>query len=110
MSLTVFGISKSSFLRDQKKIPLLVRTFRSDLSTVWKTLFKTILIYLQKKLLFSYPVQKISFQMVAGEKVFLSTISLQMVADETKLFMRASVAIFQNVSPSGSRWDWRFGE
>ena len=33
MSLTVFGISKSSFQRDQKKIPLLVRTFRSDLST-----------------------------------------------------------------------------
>ena len=31
-SLTIFGISKSSFQRDQKKIPLLVRTFRSDLS------------------------------------------------------------------------------
>jgi len=33
MSLTIFGISKSDFQRDQKKIPLLVRTFRSDLST-----------------------------------------------------------------------------
>ena len=33
-----------------------------------------------------------------------------MVADETKLFMRASSAIFQNVSLSGSRWNWRFGE
>lgn len=33
MSLTVFGISKSGFQRDQKKIPLLVRTFRSELST-----------------------------------------------------------------------------
>jgi len=33
-----------------------------------------------------------------------------MIAAETKLFMRASVAIFQNISPSGSRWDWRFGE
>ena len=34
----------------------------------------------------------------------------QMVAAETKLFMRASAAILQNVSLSGSRWDWRFGE
>lgn len=34
----------------------------------------------------------------------------QMVAEETKLFMRASSAIFQNVSPSGSRWDLHFGE
>ena len=33
-----------------------------------------------------------------------------MVAAETKLFMRASAAVFQNVSLSGSRWDWRFGE
>jgi len=33
MSLTIFGISKSDFQRYQKKIPLLVRTFRSDLST-----------------------------------------------------------------------------
>ena len=33
MSLTIFGISKSDFQRDLKKIPLLVRTFRSDLST-----------------------------------------------------------------------------
>ena len=33
-----------------------------------------------------------------------------MVAEGTKLFMRALSAIFQNVSPSGSRWDWRFGE
>jgi hypothetical protein len=33
MSLTIFGISKSCFQRDRKKIPLLVRTFRSDLST-----------------------------------------------------------------------------
>jgi len=34
----------------------------------------------------------------------------QMVAAETKLFMRASAAVFQNTPPSGSRWDWRFGE
>jgi len=33
-----------------------------------------------------------------------------MVAGETKLFMRASSAIFQNVSPSGSRWNGYFGE
>jgi len=33
MSLTIFGISKSSFQRDQKKIPLLVRTFMGELST-----------------------------------------------------------------------------
>ena len=33
-----------------------------------------------------------------------------MVAAETKLFMRASAAVFQNVSLSDSRWDWRFGE
>ena len=33
MSLTIFGISKSRFQRKRKKIPLLVRTFRSDLST-----------------------------------------------------------------------------
>lgn len=33
MSLTAFGIPKSDFQRGQKKIPLLVRTFRSDLST-----------------------------------------------------------------------------
>lgn len=91
MSLTIFGISKNAFQRDQKKIPLLVRTFRSDLSTGWKAIF----IYLQKKLLFSYPVQKISFQMVAGEKAVLSTIFPQMVAGETKLFMRASAAIFK---------------
>ena len=44
-----------------------------------------------------------------GERHFVHSHS-QMVAAETKLFMRASVAIFQNVSPSGSRWDWRFGE
>ena len=106
MSLTIFRISKSRFQRKRKKIPLLVRTFRSDLSTGWKAIF----IYLQKKLLFSYPVQKISFQMVAGEKAVLSTIFPQMVAGETKLFMRASSAIFQNVSSSGSRRDLRFGE
>jgi hypothetical protein len=33
MLLTVFEITKSSFQLDRKKIPLLVRTFRSDLST-----------------------------------------------------------------------------
>ena len=33
MSLTIFGISKSNFQRERKKIPLLVRTFRGDLST-----------------------------------------------------------------------------
>ena len=43
------------------------------------------------------------------ERLFVHSPS-QMVAGETKLFMRASSAIFQNVSPSGSRWDWRFGE
>ena len=33
--------------------------------------------------------------MVAGEKAVLSTTFPQMVAEETKLFMRASSAIFQ---------------
>ena len=40
MSLTVFGISKSSFQRGRKKIPLLVRTFRSDLSTGFREDFE----------------------------------------------------------------------
>lgn len=34
----------------------------------------------------------------------------QMVASENEFFMRTSPAFFQNVSPSGSRWGWRFGE
>ena len=44
-----------------------------------------------------------------GERHFVHSRS-QMVAAETKLFMRASAAVFQNISPSGSRWDWHFGE
>ena len=101
MFLTIFGISKSKFQREQKKIPLLVRTFRSDLSTGFgKHFLKTALIYLQKKLSFSYLVQKISFQVVAVENA---------------LFMSAFAIIdnlftFQDVFPSGSRWGWRFGE
>ena len=43
------------------------------------------------------------------ERLFVHSPS-QMVAGETKLFMRASSAIFQNVSPSGSRWNGYFGE
>ena len=34
----------------------------------------------------------------------------QMVAAESKFLMRASAAIIQKFLPSGSRWDWRFGE
>ena len=62
---------------------------------VGQRILKTVLIYLQKKLSISHPAREISFQVVAGE---------------TKLFMRSSSTIFQNVSPSGSRWDWLFGE
>ena len=40
MPLTVFGISKSCFQRDRKKIPLLVRTFRVDLSTGFEKAFE----------------------------------------------------------------------
>ena len=65
-----------------------------------KHFLKTALIYLQKKLSFSYLVQKISFQVVAVENA---------------LFMSAFAIIdnlftFQDVFPSGSRWGWRFGE
>ena len=54
MSLTIFGISKSVFQRDQKKIPLLVRTFRGELSTGFRRNF-----------------EKLS-QVVAGENGILS--------------------------------------
>ena len=72
MSLTIFGISKSDFQRDQKKIPLLVRTFRCDLSTGLGKDFEKSLIYLQKKHSDSYPAQEIFFQVVAGENHILS--------------------------------------
>ena len=55
MSLIVFGISKSSFRRGTKKIPLLVRIFRSYLSTGFGKDFENALIYLQKKFSNSYP-------------------------------------------------------
>ena len=55
ISLTIFGISKSEFQQDQKNIPLLVRTFRSDLSTGLGKNFEKSLIYLKKKLSNSYP-------------------------------------------------------
>jgi len=58
MSLTIFGISKSNFQREQKKIPLLVRTFRSDLSTGLQTLFEN------------------SLQVVADENGILSIVLL----------------------------------
>ena len=59
MLLTVFGIAKSSFQREWKKIPLLVRTFRSDLSTG-----------------FGKDFEKLS-QVVAGENGFLSIVLLK---------------------------------
>jgi len=55
MLLAIFGISKSVFQRDQKKIPLLVRTFRGELSTGFGKDFEKPLIYLQKKLSNSHP-------------------------------------------------------
>ena len=98
---------KEQFSTGVEKNPLLVRTFGSELSTG----FEKSLIYLQKKYPHSHPVQKISFQMVA---------------EETKLFMRASVVIFKmrlqvvadgigvlgsdlkKISPSGSRREGHF--
>ena len=81
-----------------------------QLGAIYQRVLKIIFIYLQKKHSHSHPIRKYSFHVVAGEKTVLSTTFLQMVAGENKLFMRASAAIFQNVSPSGSRRDWPFGE
>ena len=74
MSLTVFGISKSSFQRDQKKIPLLVRTFRSDLSTGFGKQFS----YTSRKNIHIRTLhRRISFQVVAGENGILSIVVLK---------------------------------
>ena len=127
MSLTIFGVSKSDFQRDQKKIPLLVRTFRSELSTGFGKVFEKPLIYLQKKLSNSHPVWKFSFQVVAGEKGVLSTTSPQMVASENEflcvLHLQSSKTLPQvvacgigrlgsvlrkNLSPNGSRRERHF--
>jgi len=55
VSASIFRISKGDFQRGQKKIPLLVRTFRSYLSTGFGKDFENALIYLQKKFSNSYP-------------------------------------------------------
>ena len=77
MPLTVFGISNSVFQRDQKKIPLLVRTFRGELSTGLGKDF-----------------EKTPSSDSRWERYFVHSRS-QMVAAETKLFMRASSEIFK---------------
>ena len=106
MSLTIFGISKSRFQRKRKKIPLLVRTFRSDLSTSFGKLSS----YTSRKTFtFSPCTEEFPFKWTRWETLFVHS-CFQMVAGETKLFMRASSAIFQNVSSSGSRRDLRFGK
>ena len=123
-SLTIFGISKSNFQRDQKKIPLLVRTFRGNLSTVfWKLphippeeifKFAPYLTYFLTRFLgrFVSQLKWLVIYLPSGsrwETYFVHSPS-QVVAGETKLFMRASAAIFQNGSPSGSQREWHFGE
>ena len=92
MSLTVFGISKSSFQREQKKIPLLVRTFRSDLSTGFgkhlhippEETFKFVPLlniffapFFQGVLCHNLNGWLFIFQVVAGEKRFLSIVLLK---------------------------------
>ena len=63
----------------------------------------------EKTFTFAPCTEEFTFKWSRWETLFVHS-CFQMVAGETKLFMRASSAIFQNVSPSGSRWDWRFGE
>ena len=100
MSLTIFGISKGKFQRFRKISLYWLGHLGAIYQRSGKHFLKTALIYLQKKLSFSYLVQKISFQVVAVENA---------------LFMSAFAIIdnlftFQDVFPSGSRWDCRFGE
>ena len=82
MSLTIFGISKSSFQRGRKKTPLLVRTFRGELSTVCSTHFENCSHIPSEETVIFVPCAETFFQVVAGE---------------TKLFMRASAAIFKTI-------------
>ena len=77
MSLTIFGISKSDFQRVQKKIPLLVRTFRSDLSTGFGKDFEKLFHTPPEETFKFVPYSKNSFQVVAGEKGFLSIVVLK---------------------------------
>ena len=74
MSLTIFGISKSDFQRDQKKIPLLVRTFRSDLSTGFG---KQSSYTSRKNIHIRTLYMRIPLQVVAGENSILSIILLK---------------------------------
>ena len=71
------------------------RTFRGELSTVCSTHFENCSHIPSEETVIFVPCAETFFQVVASE---------------TKLFMRALSAIFQNISPSGSRWDWQFGE
>ena len=70
---------KEPFSTETKKDPSTGQDIQERfINRFWKTFF----IYLQKKLSHSHPVRKISFQVVARE---------------TKLFMRASAAIFKTI-------------
>ena len=108
MSLTIFGISKSNFQRDRKKIPLLVRTFRSNLSTGLREDFEKLShIPPEKTFTFAPCAEDFLSSGSRWETLFVHNPS-QVVAEETKFFMRASSAIFQNASPSGSRRERHF--
>ena len=63
----------------------------------------------EKTFTFAPCTEEFTFKWSRWETLFVHS-CFQMVAGETKLFMRASSAIFQNVSSSGSRRDLRFGE
>ena len=47
------------------------------LGAIYQRVLKTIFMYLQKKHSHSHPVRKISFQVIAGEKRFLSIVALK---------------------------------
>ena len=94
----------------EKRSLYLLGHLRANNQRSGRHILKTDLIYLQKKHSDSYLAQKNFLSSGSRwEQHFVHSRS-QMVAGETKLFMRASSAIFQNASLSGSRWNWRFGE
>ena len=95
IALTIFGISEGDFQRDQKKIPLLVRTFRGELSTGFGKDFEN-LSYTSRRNFQIRTLLNIFFdpffqgvlchdlngwlfisQVVAGEKCFLSIVVLK---------------------------------
>ena len=80
------------------------------LGVIYQRVYKNFLhIPPEKTFTFAPCTEEFTFKWSRWETLFVHS-CFQMVAGETKLFMRASSAIFQNVSSSGSRWDWRFGE